>query len=173
LSPFLHAALYEQLWHAQHPNICFIGVPHSVVPFPLFELQAEAVMSQLHSFSLPDEYERILLAKKDSLSKGVKAKGRVQDTHFLGSHQWDYCRKMARLAGIDDKNVEAFISTNMVRTHRLVCVREGCKFTHSAVWEKKEIYDHAGKARKSLFPGGPDSYRSIKYKRDGSFWGTQ
>jgi hypothetical protein len=34
--------LYEQLWHARYPNLAFIGLPHSVVPFPFFELQAEA-----------------------------------------------------------------------------------------------------------------------------------
>ena len=34
--------LYEQLWHAQYPSLTFIGLQHSVVPFPFFELQAEA-----------------------------------------------------------------------------------------------------------------------------------
>ena len=39
--------LYEQLWHARHVNLAFVGLPHSVVPFPLFELQAEAIVAQL------------------------------------------------------------------------------------------------------------------------------
>jgi thioredoxin reductase len=39
--------LYEQLWHARYPSLTFVGLQHSVVPFPFFELQAEAIVSQL------------------------------------------------------------------------------------------------------------------------------
>ncbi|CAM9225821.1 unnamed protein product [Phaeothamnion confervicola] len=34
------APLYLQLFHAAYPTLSFVGLPHSVVPFPLFELQA-------------------------------------------------------------------------------------------------------------------------------------
>lgn len=137
--------LYQQLWHADHPNICFIGIPHSVVPFPLFELQSEAVWEQLNHFSLPKLPDRLELAQKDATSGGPN-NGRIVDTHFLGSAQWDYSREMAKLAGIYNDTIEQYISTN------------------------KEIYDHAGTARKSLFPGGPDTYREIKYTREESSW---
>jgi hypothetical protein len=30
----------------------------------------------------------------------------------------------------------------------------------------KAIYDYAGSARKDLFPGGPDTYRSLCFERD-------
>ena len=33
--------LFLQLFHADHPSLSFIGIPHSVVPFPLFEYQAK------------------------------------------------------------------------------------------------------------------------------------
>ena len=38
--------LYEQLWHAQYPNLSFFGIPHSVVPFPAVEFQAEAILGR-------------------------------------------------------------------------------------------------------------------------------
>mmetsp|Transcript_13688 Transcript_13688/g.34420 ORF Transcript_13688/g.34420 Transcript_13688/m.34420 type:complete len:527 (-) Transcript_13688:2331-3911(-) len=140
--------LYEQLWHARYPSLTFIGLQHSVVPFPFFELQAEAVASQLiskaspKSWSLPSLDVRMDIAEKDANSGGPKAPGRVQDTHFLGSYQWDECLKYARFAGICDESLKKYIMTN------------------------KAIYDHSGEQRKTLFPGGPDEYRYNSYVRD-------
>jgi hypothetical protein len=80
----------------------------------LFELQAEAAVSQLRSFSLPDKAGRQELAVKDSISGGPKAPGRIQDTHFFGSAQWEYCRVIAKTAGIYDESIKEYISTNKV-----------------------------------------------------------
>ncbi|CAJ1934406.1 unnamed protein product [Cylindrotheca closterium] len=137
--------LYKQFWHAQFPNLCFVGIPHSVVPFPFFEIQAESAAAQFKSLSLPDPAARAEEAASDSTSGGAKG-GRIQDAHFLGSAQWDYCRMMAKIGGIYNDEIEGYIATN------------------------KAIYDHNGKARKALFPGGPDSYREIKYNRQGNEW---
>jgi len=140
--------LYEQLWHARYPSLTFIGLQHSVVPFPFFELQAEAVVSQLvkkcssKSWSLPPLDVRMDSAERDANSGGPKNPGRVQDTHFLGSYQWDECLKYARFAGICDEQLKNYISTN------------------------KAIYDHSGEQRKKLFPGGLDSYRYNSYVRE-------
>lgn len=135
--PFLNAAsgveleakdrrcspLYEQLWHAEHPNIAFIGLPHSVLPFPLFELQAEAVINSwlrrsnsesTSSLDLPPKTQRLQHAAEAALSGG-KTNGRVpDDTHYLGSAQWEYCRQMARYAGILDDTLDAYLNTNQV-----------------------------------------------------------
>lgn len=144
--------LYEQLWHAAYPSLTFIGLQHSIVPFPFFELQAEAIASQFqkeiniekpnHVWTLPSLNDRIQAAEADAQGGGPKELKRVQDTHFLGSFQWDACLKCAKFAGICDENLEKYIRTN------------------------KAIYDHASKERKSLFPGGIDSYRSNSYVRD-------
>jgi hypothetical protein len=161
--------LFQQLWHAQYPSLAFCGLPHSVVPFPLFELQVEAVCAQwtksdgrsslsssaaLSSLPLlPPLEQRLASAHDDATGGGPKQSttsgggGRVpQDTHFLGDFQWDYCRDMARWAGRGDDadaddDLEGYIRTN------------------------QEIYNHAGQARKACAPGGPDSYRSIRYER--------
>jgi len=141
--------LYEQLWHARYPSLTFIGLQHSVVPFPFFELQAEAVVSQLvsddstsKSWTLPPLDVRIDHAEKDANFGGPKSPGRVQDTHFLGSYQWDECLKYARFAGLCDESLQKYIMTN------------------------KAIYNHSGEERKILFPGGPDGYRYNSYVRD-------
>jgi len=140
--------LYEHLWHAKHPSLTFIGLQHSVVPFPYFELQAEAVVSQLvgdsssKSWTLPSLDIRMDCAEKDAKSGGPKAPGRVQDTHFLGSYQWDECLKYAKFAGLCNESLQKYILTN------------------------KAIYNHSGEQRKSLFPGGFDSYRYNSYIRD-------
>ncbi len=156
--------LFEQLWHAQYPNVAFVGLQHSVVPFPFFEFQAEAIAKQLmlkmgvdgNSNNYDDDEgelsqllkvpisieERMESAMRDANSGGPKENGRVQDTHFLGSYQWDACRTYAQYGGVLDKDVENHIATNQA------------------------IYDHSNKARKGLFPGGPDLYRYNSYIRD-------
>lgn len=109
--------LYEQLWHAYTPNVAFVGLPHSIVPFPLFELQSAAVEnSWRHPLDLPSLEQRIQLAQKDAESGGEgKTNGRVpEDTHYLGSRQWDYCLRMAKYAGILDNELEDYIATSKV-----------------------------------------------------------
>ena len=115
--------LYEQLWHARYPNVAFIGIPHSILPFPLFELQAEAVWAQWTNrkqFQLPPVEERLEAAAKDAVSGGAKSNGRIQDTHYLGSAQWEYCRWMAKLAGLYDETTRSvrFFSSRRYRMDR-------------------------------------------------------
>jgi len=148
--------LYEQLWHANYPSLSFIGLPHSVVPFPLFEIQSSAVVSQLlssksnasnggsssSSVALPALSERMECAQTHAASGGPASPGRVQDTHFLGSYQWDYCRKIAKM--IDngyDEDMENYIATN------------------------KALYDRSGMERKGMIPGGDDLYRETRFRR--------
>jgi cation diffusion facilitator CzcD-associated flavoprotein CzcO len=140
--------LYHQLWHAKYPNVsrmtiheihssvttnshatslcydtqlAFIGLPHSVVPFPLFELQMEAFCSQLVNWRLDGFSERLIAAEKDASSGGVCRLRVPEDTHFLGDAQWDYCRQLAQFANLlqspeDDtgNGILDYIATNKV-----------------------------------------------------------
>ena len=106
------APLYAQLWHAQYPSLAFIGLPHSILPFPIFELQAEAIVNQFHSLNSLED--RVKSAMTDAESGGPTNPGRVQDTHFLGNFQWDYCRVLSRLAGNYGDSMEKYISGNKV-----------------------------------------------------------
>ena len=108
--------LFEQLFHARYPNLSFLGLPHSVLPFPLFEFQAEAVVAQFSAFKLPDLAKRLELAAQDATSGGPNDGGRVpQDTHFLGNFQWDYMRRLAQLAGTPDDEIDKYLETTVVR----------------------------------------------------------
>lgn len=40
------------------------------------------------------------------------------------------------------------------------------KTLRNSIAFRKAIYDHSNKARKGLFPGGPDDYRYNSYVRD-------
>ena len=109
--------LYEQLWHAVYPNVAFVGLPHSVVPFPLFEFQAEACLAQMSRCTLPVREERMDHAEKAVGGEGIP-NGRIADTHYLGNKQWNYGRRMAKYGGVYDEAVEAFITTNQVSDGR-------------------------------------------------------
>lgn len=112
--------LYKHLFHAAIPNLSFPGLQHSVVPFPYVEFQAEALAQELlmwstsASSSLPNRADRYQEALVDSTLGGAKQNGRVQDTHYLGGGQWDYCREMAKMAKLYNPDVEDYISTNQV-----------------------------------------------------------
>ena len=111
------APLFEQLWHAVEPNIAFLGLPHSVIPFPLFELQVEALSNQwLQGWTLPSGSDLLQKAEQAAQRGGEgKQKGRVpEDTHFLGDAQWDYCRRMAEYADVCDTAMEDYLMTNQV-----------------------------------------------------------
>ena len=108
--------LLEQLWHATVPNVAFLGLPHSIVPFPLLELQAQACRRQwldLQGQEWPEN--RLAAAERDAVVGGPSGTGRVKDTHYLGDAQWNYCRTMAQYAGVLDDAMEAYLQTNQVR----------------------------------------------------------
>ncbi len=50
--------IYQHLFHAYFPSLAFLGLLHSVVPFPMFELQAKWLVRSLLS-SAPQEPGRI------------------------------------------------------------------------------------------------------------------
>jgi thioredoxin reductase len=144
------APLYKQLWHAHYPNLAFLGLPFSILPFPLFELQAEAVVSQLlgtAKIPLPTLQERLRIAKEDFESGGpkdmiTKREKRFKDTHYLGKYQWQYCRTMAEICGTCNTEMKRYLTMNQA------------------------IYEHTADNRNQLFPGGPDTYRNVKYIRN-------
>jgi thioredoxin reductase len=128
------APLLEQLWHALAPNVAFLGLPHSVVPFPLFELQAEALSNQwLRKWTLPKDEELVQQAWLAANSGGEgKENGRIpEDTHYLGDAQWNYCRRMAEYADVYDDGMEDYLMTNKVR---ISCKSGSCRArVHSEV----------------------------------------
>ena len=150
--------LYEQLWHARYPTLAFVGLPHSVVPFPLFEAQMEAYCRQIVNFdqktsTLPptdlllptSEADRLQAADTEARAGGPFHQRVPQDTHYLGSAQWNYCRRMGQYAFPSSSNeyqkLDQYLATN------------------------EQIYNDAGASRKADAPGAADNYRSYCYER--------
>lgn len=114
------------------------------------ELQCEALWHQWqqHCNLLPNSaIDRL----EEATTKINADKGQVvvTDTHYLGDAQWDYCLDMARLAGMYDypntaERIEEYIRMNQA------------------------LYDYTSQARKSILPGGPDTYRRLIFHRDDS-----
>ena len=132
--------LYKQLFYARDPRISFVGIPHSVVPFPFMEGQSECIAETIFSDLLPDLEGRIKSAKVDFESGGSRG-GRVEDTHYLGSAQFDYLRGIAVLS-----------STHSDKNEKFLLAQEA-------------IYEDAHQSRMSCVVGN-DSYRKDRYLRD-------
>lgn len=143
------SSLYKQLWYTKYPNLSFVGLQHSVIPFPLFEFQAEAIVSQILNNGLtgsesvlPNYKKRQDWARDDMVIGGYKKSGILQDIHYLGGYQWEYFRELANISMLYNDTIEDYISTS------------------------KAIYEHSGSRRKNIFPGGFDEYRYDSYTRD-------
>lgn len=112
------APLFEQLWYAHAPNVAFVGLSHSVLPFPFFEFQVQACERQWRcgGQDLPTAQQLVKAAKAAAMSGGEGKKfGRVpEDTHYLGSAQWDYCRRMAEYADAYDEKLSDYLAINKV-----------------------------------------------------------
>lgn len=127
--------LYLQLFAAAAPSLSFIGIPHSVVPFPLFDVQARLVARVLGGEAeLPG-----LPARLSAVDELYASRRRPEDTHHLGSQQWDYCRQLGRAGGFLDAELEAKLRA------------------------AEAIYDDAS-VRRPRYPGADDVYRQNQYE---------
>lgn len=89
--------LYEQLWHATDPSLAFVGLPWRVVPFPLFEAQADALTAVFCGKAhLPSRPQR----ERHAASAAPPQQGMpARFIHMLGDMQWSYCARLKALAG--------------------------------------------------------------------------
>lgn len=112
-----------------------MGVPHSVVPFPLFDVQARLVAGAVAgNVELPEEAVRVEAADADAA-----AKSRPQDLHHMGSAQWDYCRALAQAGGFYDEDFEERLRT------------------------AEALYNDTSARRGRSPPGADDAYRRVNY----------
>ncbi|KAJ8604887.1 hypothetical protein CTAYLR_010420 [Chrysophaeum taylorii] len=133
--------LFLHMFHAEEPSLVFLGIPHSIVPFPLMQIQAllaTRVFSGLVDLPPLDERRAAVARHRASLR-------REKDAHHMGDLQFPYCKELLDLAKLDDpadlRRWHAFIDTN------------------------REIYHHVGRRRPPI-PGSPDLYRDLEYVVD-------
>lgn len=129
--------LYEQLFAVDDPTICFVGLPFSVVPFPLFYVQcqlAAAVFQQ--RVALPD------LPSRQAWYRANEAKNLGDSRyHYLGENQWDYLRRLRSL---------------LAQGHPEAAGR-------NRYLELVEAIYNDNSRRRPKFCGAPDTYRQVKY----------
>jgi hypothetical protein len=135
--------LYKQLFYARDPTLSFIGLPYSVIPFPLMHLQAcwiAACITGKCSLPTADElYTSFLDDWKERKRQQGLGLGKLRMYHYLGDYlQFDYMRFMAKQASLLDDRMSRYLS--MVE----------------AIY-----YDNS--ANKPIFPGAVPDYRNRRY----------
>eukprot|EP01038_Epipyxis_sp_PR26KG_P005865 gene5865-8089_t len=137
--------LYHQLFSIANPTLAFLGLPYSVVPFPMFYYQAEWIASVYTNKSqLPSKIDQIKWLKnyEESLMKMNLFNDKY---HFMGGNlQWDYFRFLVLSSQLE--NVE--LSLKYVDAIQ-------------SIFEDNSI-------NKPKYVGAPDTYRSRNYIFDRS-----
>ncbi|KAF0983234.1 hypothetical protein FDP41_010299 [Naegleria fowleri] len=90
--------LYEHMFHADQPNLIFLGLPFTVHPFLVCELQARYAAMVLSGLcSIPSRNE-IIQANQNKISQLEKA-GIDPIKFFHREFHLEYCDKIAKLGG--------------------------------------------------------------------------
>ncbi|KAI9342824.1 hypothetical protein BDR26DRAFT_858826 [Obelidium mucronatum] len=132
--------LYQHVFSIKDQTLAFIGLPYTVIPFPLMELQSQWIASVWSNHTqLPSKQEQRLWLKNDMQSAATLRHKDLSSYHFMGALQWDYFRFLIESARLNDTN------------QRL----EYFKML-------QEIWNHVGTTR-PVYPGGPDVYRENIY----------
>ncbi|XP_043287765.1 flavin-containing monooxygenase FMO GS-OX-like 4 [Venturia canescens] len=75
--------LYKHLVNVEHPSMCIVGIPTTVIPFALFHMQIKYYLRVLRGkVSLPTKAEMLEDSKLKSTNK--------RHAHTLGNQQFDY-----------------------------------------------------------------------------------
>ncbi|XP_001603494.1 flavin-containing monooxygenase FMO GS-OX4 isoform X1 [Nasonia vitripennis] len=89
--------LYKHLVNARRPSMCVVGIPTSVVPFPMFHMQVQYYLSILIGKTRLPSTTAMLEDSNASLQGGKKKR----HAHKLADAQWDYNDGLAKDAGIE------------------------------------------------------------------------
>lgn len=131
--------LYQHLFNLSDPSLCFIGLPHPVIPFFMSYLQSEWVLEVFNNNSLPNlkEREKWFESFENNLKENNSFNKRY---HNMLNSQFDYYRMLAKKANILTTKLELYIN------------------------ETELIYKE-NLEQMPKYPGAHDNYRSLKYKR--------
>eukprot|EP00904_Undaria_pinnatifida_P007556 jgi/Undpi1/3930/HiC_scaffold_16.g07298.m1 len=185
--------LYEQLFHVKHPSLSFVGLPYRIVPFPLFEVQANAVAAVIGGrSSLPSlaEREQWLKNEEETGQRERSISPTSRAVHVLEGLQWTYLRRLLRLAapgavarppsgfseavtaGADVNSPggaglgnAALPSGAREAANELKVKEENIEEVLRTLAIREAIYNDASDSRPK-FPGAPDDYRLREYRVD-------
>lgn len=131
--------LYKQLFHIYYPSLAFVGLPYSVIPFPIFNFQAAWVASVIAEEShLPTLDDRLNWYKDYNKHFDDSTRSWLQYHYLGGNLQFEYMRYTAKQANVYSDRIELYIS--MIES----------------------IYNDNSNF-KPKYPGADPSYRNRKY----------
>ncbi|KAI8609641.1 hypothetical protein BC830DRAFT_1149610 [Chytriomyces sp. MP71] len=141
--------LFKHLFSIPDASLAFLGLPYTVIPFPLMEMQAQWIAAVwLGEAPLPSREEQEAWLAADLSAKAAADSGRDGDNdtryHFLGPAQWALYEEMICEAGVDVERRSRYV-----------------RFL-------REVWEHVGKTRPTV-PGAVDAYRDNVYTVD---WDT-
>lgn len=155
--------LYEQLLAIEDPSLAFVGLPFSIVPFPLFYFQALYLASVYSGkATLPtidQQYDWLA-----TFESNVRIAGQESDRryHYLGPAQWGYLRRLGTLAGAlsqgtepDDGAADCPVAPERRRLGRYLSIVQ-------AIYE--DCLRHRAATLQAV--NGVDSYRERWYRVD-------
>lgn len=131
--------LYQHLFYAHDPTLCFVGLPHPVIPFFMSFLQSNWIVSVLKNNNLPNKTERLKWIKNYE-SNLVKNNISSRKYHNMQTSQFEYYRMIAREANILDLEFSKYIDET--------------EYIYKKNLEKMPKY-----------AGCDDNFRKINYKR--------
>ncbi len=147
--------LYEQLFNINDPTLSYLGLPFSVVPFPLFSIQAQLVAAVITGKHILPSYDEM---KKWNIEweATMESQKCLNDSkyHYLGHDhvQWDYSRRLYAMANGNNSTMNSEESR-----------QEKCMLNH--LQSAQEIYAE-NRNRKPSKVGYSDAYRSVTYVLD-------
>jgi len=166
--------IYQHLFHAYFPSLVFMGLLHSVVPFPMFELQAKwVVQSLLSSASTRASSSSSFPSSSSSSSSSIPSR--------RARFQWleDEKQRRQQAAATAAAPVPAvpaaaavglgrdwfYMGPNQWTYKRLLATQAQCltPALEKDLKIREEIYNDVSK-RRPVFPGGGDGYRRCEYR---------
>jgi len=88
--------LYKDIIHTYYPSMAFIGLQKNILPFVLFEAQAEYISSLWLRNSIED-----LSTRKTEIENRYK-KSNYKDVHNIQTHHWNYIYDLYSFVGIPE-----------------------------------------------------------------------
>jgi len=91
--------LYKQIIHSRYPSLAFIGIPCTIVPFPLMDCQAQWLAQVWKgNVKLPSTEERLKEAAK---IPGIGSPDIDRHFHKMSNAQWKYDDDLAKEASFE------------------------------------------------------------------------
>ena len=110
--------LYKHMIHIDYPQLCFIGIPIQICPFPQFDLQVRLFVKTLTGDLVLPSREEMLADTQYEMETKLLAGVAQKHFHKMGAAQWDYNRSLCQLAQLESIPMRVEKLYNDVHEHR-------------------------------------------------------